>query len=347
MLAVLRFLERVRPVCRSVRYIACFAALLAAMLPSLAWAEPQELPPPIPQALPPEIVGPTIIPADPLVPYFDPYFSEENPNSQWPGGLPLDGYGRDWTWQFLPEGLIYRSYLAGPRESRFASVWAHERDLGWLWDVTLGGRVGVYRYGTTDSFRPEGWQLDIEGAALPRLDWENEQDVVSTDFRFGIPLTHAFGAFEAKLAYYHLSSHLGDEFLLKNPGIRRVNYSRDAFVLGLAAYATDHVRFYGEAGYSFANSGGSEPWEFQFGAELSPVTPNYVQGAPFAAVNAHLREEVDFSGTLTVQAGWQWRGYGSHHLFRLGAQYLTGKSPQFQFHRNNEEQIAFALWYDY
>ncbi len=283
-----------------------------------------------------EVPPPSPDPLAPLEPetYVDPAYGDV----YWP---------EPWQWVFLPEGLIYRSYLAGVKESRFGSVWFHEKDQGALWDVALGGRVGLLRFGNDDCWHPEGWQLDIEGAAFPRLDPDPNRDVVSTDFRFGIPLTYGEGPYQTKFAYYHLSSHLGDEFLLKNPGIRRVNYSRDAFVLGLAAYATDHVRFYGEAGYAFANSGGSEPWEFQFGAELSPVTPNYVQGAPFAAVNAHLREEVDFSGTLTVQAGWQWRGYGSHHLFRLGAQYLTGKSPQFQFNRNNEEQIAFALWYDY
>ena len=30
---------------------------------------------------------------------------------------------------------MYRSYLAGPRESRFASQWVREQDRGWLWDI--------------------------------------------------------------------------------------------------------------------------------------------------------------------------------------------------------------------
>ncbi len=92
-----------------------------------------------------------------------------------------------WTWQLLPDGLLYKSYLAGGREPRFASQWINEKNTGWLWDVTLGGRVGILRYGTTNSPWPEGWQLDIEGAAFPRLNLDQARDLDAVDFRFGIP----------------------------------------------------------------------------------------------------------------------------------------------------------------
>ena len=32
-------------------------------------------------------------------------------------------------------------------------------------DSTLGGRVGVFRYGNTNTTDPQGWQMDLEGAA--------------------------------------------------------------------------------------------------------------------------------------------------------------------------------------
>ena len=44
-----------------------------------------------------------------------------------------------WTWQLLPEGLLYKGYLAGDRESRFASEFVHDKNLGPLWDIALGG----------------------------------------------------------------------------------------------------------------------------------------------------------------------------------------------------------------
>jgi hypothetical protein len=60
-----------------------------------------------------------------------------------------------------------------------------------------------------------------------------------------------------------------------------------------------------------------------------------------------LREEVDFGGELTAQAGYQWRGARSGRLLRVGLQYMTGKSPQYEFFNLNEEQLGIGLWFDY
>ncbi len=251
-----------------------------------------------------------------------------------------------WSWQVMPAGIIYKSYLAGGREPRMGSQWVYESKLGWLWDSTLGGRIGMIRYGTTDAAWPEGWQLDFEGAAFPRLDVENDRDLVSVDFRFGAPLTFRKGPWEGKLGYYHICSHIGDEYLQTHPGATRLNYVRDAIVLGLAVRPHPDLRVYAEAGYGVWTDGGAEPWEFQFGIDYSPAEPSGILGAPFLAVNGHLREEIDFSGGFTAQAGVQWRGEEGN-LFRLGAHYFNGLSDQYQFFNTFEEQIGVGLWYDF
>jgi hypothetical protein len=251
-----------------------------------------------------------------------------------------------WSWQVLPDGLIYRSYLAGVREPRFAGVWNYERDLGWVWDIALGGRAGIIRYGTEGDFQPEGWQLDIEGAAFPRLDLEEESDMIATDFRFGVPLTYGVGRFQTKFAFYHLSSHLGDELLESNPALSRINFSRDVLVLGGGWFFTPALRGYAEAGYA-VRSDVSQQWEFQFGLDYSPACPSGLRGAPFFAVNAHLREEVDYGGNFVAQLGWQWRGAGSGQLFRLGVQYFNGKSEQYEFITDSESKVGLGIWYDY
>ncbi|MBN2022183.1 MAG: DUF1207 domain-containing protein [Pirellulales bacterium] len=251
-----------------------------------------------------------------------------------------------WSWQVLPEGLMYRSYLAGGREPRFASQWVHERNREWFWDATLGGRVGMLRWGTLDPLWPEGWQIDIEGAAFPRLTLDEDRDLVSADFRFGIPITMRQGRFESKFGYYHLSSHLGDEYKITHPWLERTNFVRDALVLGVAVYPMADVRTYVEAAWAFSCDGGAKPWEFQFGLDYSPLAPSGFWGDPFFAVNGRLREEVDFGGNFTLQTGWQWRGT-SGRLTRLGMHYFNGQSDQYQFYRRHEEQIGVGLWFDY
>ena len=335
---------RPRDVARSL----LIAGWLAAAAGGDARAELPSFPAQMPAIEAPEMVSPVV--ANDYHPYVEESIVGEE--------LAIDDVGVDspglfedeyepWGWQCLPDGIVYPAYLAGTKESRIGGTLAHVDGHGWFLDGTLGGRAGLIRYGTIGDDRPRGWQLDIEGAAFPRLDLEEERDMASADFRIGLPLTYAAGNWQYKLAAYHLSSHAGDEFLLKNPGFVRVNYSRDAVVLGAAYRLLNAVRLYGEAGWSFNNSGGSEPWEFQFGAEYSPAWRDAPGGMPFLAANVHLREELDYGGHFTLQAGWQWRSDNSGHLVRLGLEYLHGKSPQFEFFREPEEYLALGLWYDF
>jgi len=281
----------------------------------------------------------------------EPFYIEDGSTEAWQATEPAMAFDSPmhapWMWQILPEGLIYRSYLAGPKEPRFSGVLFRDRNNTWYIDSTLGARVGVLRFGTPDPYKPEGWQLDVEGAAFPRLNMDENRDLDSADFRAGVPLTYGIGGFEAKFAYYHTSSHLGDEYMIRNPSAVRINYVRDALVLGFALRPNPNIRLYGEAGWAFYSDGGALPWEFQFGAEYAPVQATGFRGAPFAAVNGYLREEQNYSGTLTAQAGWMWRSRYNGPMLRTGFQYLNGKSPQSQFFDQFEEQFGWGLWYDF
>jgi hypothetical protein len=275
-------------------------------------------------------------------------------DSQWIEVIPLDSAlddhcrPQDSSWQWLPSGLIYRPYWAGTHEPRASLVSFHEGDDQTLWDATLGGRFGIVRCGDCDPLRPQGFQVDFYGAAISRLDLENQQDLDSTDYVFGVPVTYGAGDWQFKFGYAHLSSHLGDELALREPATldERVNYVRDAIVFGTSYYLHPMWRKYGEVGWAFHNSGGSQPWEAQFGTELSLPGPTGAVGSPFFAINGRMREEHDFGGDLTVQAGWLRRG-GFGQTMRVGAHYYNGKSSQFQFFDQAEEQIGLGLWYDF
>jgi hypothetical protein len=251
-----------------------------------------------------------------------------------------------WHWQLLPQGLIYHSYLAGPKEPRMEALLVHEQHYGTLFDGMVGGRVGLLRYGNSADYRPQGWQLDVEGAAFIRQDPEENSDVDGYDFRIGIPVTYSNGRYLMKISWYHKSAHIGDEYVIKHPDFVRINYSRNAFVWGHAYYLTDAFLVYGEVDFGYETDGGNEPWAFQFGVEFSPVVRGF-RGAPFAAINAYLREENDYGGPLTVQAGWQWRGARGGQRVRAGFQYQTGPSILEEFYTDSEQQVGGGLWYDF
>lgn len=254
----------------------------------------------------------------------------------------------NWSPHFLPDGIIYRSYWAGLHEPRLGLQVFSERGSHSYWDPTLGARIGLFRYGNDDPINPQGWQIDIEGAAMARLTLDDWRDLDSVDFRGGIPITYGIDNWQFKLGYYHLSSHLGDEFAISNPGSldKRVNYVRDAVMVGVSWYPVDSMRLYGEAAYAFFADGGAEPLEFQFGTELSRPGITGPKGSPFLALNGHLREEHDFGGDFTAQSGWLWRNK-TGKVLRVGGFYFNGKSSQYQFYDDSQQQIGCGIWYDF
>jgi hypothetical protein len=217
-----------------------------------------------------------------------------------------------------------------------------------LMDATLGGRVGMLRYGNDDPFEPDGFQLDFWGAAIARLDVENQQDLDSTDYVFGVPITWGDKRLQYKLGYAHISSHMGDEFAISHPGAlnRRINYVRDEIEFGTSWYVVPEWRSYGEIAYAFHHSGGADPLGFQFGSELSHPGPTFGGFYPFAAVNCEMRQENDFGGNLALQAGWLRRGMLDQTL-RFGFHFLTGKSTQSQFFYTSETHVGGGIWYDF
>ena len=166
-----------------------------------------------------------------VLPQFPPPFPI--PQSVVPSADPNAGtYEEPWSRQLMPEGLLYHAYLAGNRESRFGMEFVSDENHGSLWDIALGGHLGLIRYGSPGATDPQGWQLDIEGAVFPRLTLDANRDMVANDFRFGVLLTMRQGPWEGKFGGYHLSSHFGDQFLYENPDVDRIHYSRTGFVVG-------------------------------------------------------------------------------------------------------------------
>ncbi len=276
--------------------------------------------------------------------------SVESADSVHPGRIELaqavSGDGGE-HWQLAPVGLLYKSYLAGPKESRISTVWQSDTKRGLLWENALGGRVGVVRYGTEDVLHPEGWQFDLEGAALPRvIPQDPSSPLEAVDFRVGLLSTWRYGDTAVKAGYYHLSSHAGDEFLINNPAFVRINYVRDSGIIGITQYFLDDFSVYGEFAYAFNAEDGAEPIELQYGLQYSPLTTGW-PGAPFAAVNGHTREDYGWTTAVTVQSGWQWRSAKTNHTFRVGMQYYKGPSLQWELGNTKENMLGGGIWYDF
>lgn len=253
----------------------------------------------------------------------------------------------DYDWHLLPDGLLWHSYLAGPQEPRISTVLFHTDDDGIFWDATVGGRVGLLRYGTSGAKDPQGWQWDLEGAVMTRLDLLHAEDVESADYRFGTEITYAEGPWAMKFGYFHISSHVGDEYLIRNPGFERINYVTESWIIGVSYRPIDAVRLYGEFANAFRASGGARRYQFQTGVEYAPAPKAAKRLAPFAAVNLNLRQAVDYDPSTTAQLGWSYVGRESNRRLRFGLQVGDGPTSQFSFFRRRETYAGLGVWFDY
>ncbi len=260
---------------------------------------------------------------------------------------PDHQFGEFFGVQVLPKGLLYRSYIAGEKEPRFNAVWLKERGRGLVWETQMGGRIGLLGNSNHDEANLRAWQFDMEGGAQARVDPQQNSDLEAVDFRFGLLFTRRSGRNAYKVGYYHLSSHIGDEYLRRNPGFPRVNYVRDSLIFGITHTLTDDMQVYGEVGYAFGHEGGAEPVELQYGYQYTPLRAFGLKSAPYFGINGHTRQDFHWGTSVNTVAGWQWRGEESHHLFRVGLQYYTGPALQWQFAGRNETLCGAGMWFDY
>ncbi|MDO4574415.1 MAG: DUF1207 domain-containing protein [Planctomycetia bacterium] len=273
--------------------------------------------------------------------------------SQIPGmgpELPTDE-STPWSWQWMPSGVLYKAYLASNREARLGIHLVHEDARPHnFWDPILGGKIPLLRFGNQSKVYPEGFQLDVEGAALARLTLDHEREMYSADYRFALPLTYRKNHWEWKIGYYHISSHMGDEQMLRfyhNTGILwRRNYVRDCILFGVGYRPDANWRFYFGGDYAFYTQDGAMPWQLELGAEYAPIILPGYHGAPFAAVHLKWSEENDWTTYVAFEVGWQWRTV-YQHIFRTGLYLMHGPADQYQFYDLVEKQIGWGMWFDF
>jgi len=291
--------------------------------------------------------APAYTPLEERYHYWDPSFRACIPGL----GRELPFSNEQWKWQLLPGGTLYRAHFASNREGRLAIHFINEdatKDA--YWDPTLGGRINVIRYGTTNRLYPEGVQFDLECGAMARLTLKGDRDLHGTDYRFGAPLTFRKRNWEFKFGYYHISSHMGDEWIVKHyeqtGEVYRINYVRDCLMWGVAYRPDANWRFYVGGDYVFWCDGGAKPWQFEAGAEYSPMMlPNF-QGSPFMALHFRWSQDTDFETYSALEAGWQWKTVYQQTM-RTGLYAMAGYADQYQFYNRWERQIGFGFWFDF
>lgn len=243
------------------------------------------------------------------------------------------------TW--FPKGpMLYEPYIAAPRQSRTAVKMQYPLGDGRNVKIenTLGFQRSVLRW-TSEEKPAEGTELEFEAAVFARFDLHEKYDMDASDWRFGIPLVHRDGDFAWKIHLYHMTSHLGDEYI-ERTGAEQSPYHLEEAAFGLSWDASTGSRFYGEAAAAIYTGEPTESGRFQAGWEW--VGGKWSSGfAPYLAADVQARKEQDWTPGATLAVGV---AYGRD--FRFGVEYYNGRDPQTQFMLERIRYLSVGLSMD-
>jgi len=245
--------------------------------------------------------------------------------------------------EWFPEGLAYRHPLADPRAPvtgvRFQFPIDGEDDF--KIENRLATHLAIWRKGDPEV---AAFEVQAEGAAFGRFNFNENWDMDGVDFRFGFPIVSRAGPIALKLHPWHMTSHLGDEFI-ERTGRERVVYARNEICLGLSWDIDKEWRVYLEAGYALSRGDVNEPLRLMAGAET--VGRHFGPDGPdvFAALNLTSFEEQDYGIQFNLEAGVWLRPEKSNRGVRLSLGYFRGPSALTQFFEDNEEywSLGFSL----
>jgi uncharacterized protein DUF1207 len=256
----------------------------------------------------------------------------------------------------LPRGDVFCPLVADPKATNsFASILRHESGDEFS-DVTLDiASVGIgdaYGLGRWNGSRPgDGVQFALSAGVFAQFDLgTSSYELLNADYTIGLPVTIRHGWFSTRLRLYHQSSHLGDEYLLREPADRqdRENLSFESLEWLLSADA-GALRLYGGGEYLFRRTPEDlDRYVAHGGLELRPalrVIPlGSLGGFRFvAAGDVKASGEQDWKPAISARAGLEYdRAGGADPTSRrwgIFAEFYTGPSPYGQFFR---EKVRLA-----
>ena len=170
-------------------------------------------------------------------------------------------------------------------------------------------------------------------------------DLINADYWVGIPISYRSGPFSALLRVYHQSSHLGDEYLLREEVDDRVNLSYESVDLKLSYEFPKGIRIYAGAEHLFDRDPADlDKWAVQYGFEYeSPwkFANNVLR--PVLGANFKNWQETGWTTDISIRIGAQFENRrASGHKIQLLFEYFDGHSPNGQFFERQIEYVGFG-----
>jgi hypothetical protein len=255
----------------------------------------------------------------------------------------------------FPGSSIFLPLLADPRWPHFSAAYHYyigDKALKHAATVSFGESFSLVRFHLNAHSDVD---IGIHAGVFALFDLGSSSfDLLNADYLVGLPIAYRNGKFSALFRAFHQSSHLGDEFLLRQHRPTRVNLSYEMLdVLGSYEWPWG-FRTYAGAGYIVHNEPHLAPIATQGGIEwvgseegrlqlvtqrIAPLSRFKVR--PMAAFDVKYHQEGGWAGDFSPRLGVQLSS-GTTRNFQLLLEYFHGKSPNGQFYVNNVEYVGIG-----
>lgn len=285
-------------------------------------------------------------------------------------GFYLHGDGNEINWGLGPrcdklygiwfpdEPPLMKPFMADPRQINFSVGWRfhdqviHKKVI----DVSFGDYLPMYEWFNVWPYNGRVL-FEIVGAVWAVFSPCQElSPLVNADYYGGGQLTYAHSSWALRLRIFHISSHIGDEFLIMHPHFKRLNPSAEYVDVFISDYITDDIRLYAGIGWIAIqdDSFKCKPFYAEGGMEvrLRDVFGidwcNMLYGTPFYAMHFRYNGEFKRHVDATYVLGYEWgQVYGSYRKIRVYVEYHDGYSLEGQFCKFPTNYLSFRTSYSY
>jgi len=253
------------------------------------------------------------------------------------------------TGMWFPEStILYPTQVANPLQVAFSGgVRLRDKVAGQVsTPVTFGDQLPLYRWNNVELWGTKGdMQLEIEGAVFAIFNQTHySSPLVNADYYVAIPVSFATGPWAHRLRLYHISSHLGDEYMEHHKHIHRKNKSFEALDLFTSYNLTDQIRFYGGVGSVIHSDSDMhiKPLYIEYGLEVRVGRREYKElyGTPYLAMHFENWQDCDYKIDANFAVGYEWgKISGLGRKLRVALEYHNGYSCEGQFSKMRSDYI--------
>lgn len=245
---------------------------------------------------------------------------------------------------WFPEStVLFPPLIASPRNPIYSVGYRFGNDFlaSNVASVSLGDVFPLFRWLDVGPLHAD-IQVDVAACTWALFDMNvtdgvNHEwaELVNADYLAALPITMAFDKWAFRLQVYHISCHLGDEFIInqirRQQAVNRVNPSFEVLELIGSYQWFDNLRTYFGPGWVF-HSDASYPmgdWYLQWGGELryygKRMLYHRLYGTPFLAVDVQNWQVNNWQCSVTAQLGYEWsKLHGVGRKVRFFAQFHNG-----------------------